>query len=141
MNHYQPRLDRLHNDSADRWKAEFMSETTTPHNDEKSLDPAVEAVRRRLARLLAVSIGIMMVGLFAVLGAIVYRLQDRAPAVQAEAAITVPQGATIIGEALDGDRIMLRLQMPDGSQMLVIHSAANGQIVSRFTIGAEPTTN
>jgi hypothetical protein len=110
----------------------------TPNDDDKPLDPAVEAVRRRLARLLAVSISIMMVGLLAVLGAIVYRLNDRAPASQPEAAMTLPRDARIIGEALDGDRILLRLQHPDGSQSIEIHSATDGRRITRFTIALEP---
>jgi hypothetical protein len=106
--------------------------------DEKPLDPAVEAVRKRLARLLGVSITIMMVGLLAVLGAIVYRLQDRTPQMQADAAITLPQGATIIGEDLDGDRILLRLKLANGAEMLAIHSASDGALLGRLAIANLP---
>ena len=43
---------------------------------EKPLDPAMERVRRRLARLMVVSIGVMLVGLMAVLAAVVYKSSD-----------------------------------------------------------------
>ena len=42
--------------------------------DEKPLDPAMENVRKKMVRLLAISLGVMMVGLMAVLGAIVYKI-------------------------------------------------------------------
>jgi hypothetical protein len=117
-----------------------MTNNAAPHDgpDDKPLDPAVEAVRQRLARLLMVSIGIMMIGLLAVLGAIVYRINDRAPLVQADAQISLPQGALIVGEALDGERILLRLRNADGSQSIVIHSTADGGRIARFAIAVSP---
>ena len=42
-------------------------------DEDKPLDPMVENVRRRMMRLMVVSIGIMMIGLMAVLGSIVYK--------------------------------------------------------------------
>jgi hypothetical protein len=115
-----------------------MSAAANLPDEEKPLDPAVEAVRKRLARLLMVSIGIMMIGLFAVLGAIVYRLQDRAPAMQPDAAIMLPQGAAIISESLDGDRILLRLKLADGAEMMVIHSATDGALLGRLAVATMP---
>ena len=44
--------------------------------DEQPLDPAMERVRRKMIRLLAVSIGIMVIGLMAVLAAIVYKISQ-----------------------------------------------------------------
>jgi len=43
-------------------------------DEEQPLDPAMERVRRKMVRLMVISIGIMMVGLMAVLGAIVYKI-------------------------------------------------------------------
>src|SRR5690606_39955979 len=62
-----------------RWRHQSLrkpiSMTPAPEQfDEKPLDPAVERVRRKMMRLMLVSIGIMMVGLMAVVGAIVYKL-------------------------------------------------------------------
>ncbi len=44
--------------------------------EEQPLDPAMERVRRKMIRLLAVSIGIMVIGLMAVLAAIVYKINQ-----------------------------------------------------------------
>ena len=38
--------------------------TRTEDDNEKPLDPATEKVRRKMVRLLAVSIGVMMMGLW-----------------------------------------------------------------------------
>ena len=50
-----------------------MSKINEDDLDEKPLDPEMEKVRRKMVRLLAVSIGIMFIGLMTVLGAIVYK--------------------------------------------------------------------
>jgi hypothetical protein len=50
-----------------------MSQVNQDDLEEKPLDPDMEKVRRKMVRLLAVSIGIMFIGLMAVLGAIVYK--------------------------------------------------------------------
>jgi hypothetical protein len=56
-----------------------MSQFNEDDLEEKPLDPEMEKVRRKMVRLLAVSIGIMFIGLMTVLGAIVYKFtQDGA---------------------------------------------------------------
>jgi hypothetical protein len=50
-----------------------MSQINEDDLEEKPLDPEMEKVRRKMVRLLAVSIGIMFIGLMTVLGAIVYK--------------------------------------------------------------------
>ena len=50
-----------------------MSKINDDDLDEKPLDPEMEKVRRKMVRLLAVSIGIMFIGLVTVLGALVYK--------------------------------------------------------------------
>ena len=61
-------------------------------DEEKPLDPAVERVRRRMLRLMVISIGIMMTGLMAVLGAIVYKIGSYGE--EAEAVAPAPVGTT-----------------------------------------------
>ena len=51
-----------------------MTKVNDDDLDEKPLDPEMEKVRRKMVRLLAVSIGVMFIGLMAVLGAIVYKI-------------------------------------------------------------------
>ena len=114
-------------------------------DEEKPLDPAVERVRRRMLRLMVISIGIMMTGLMAVLGAIVYKIgsygeevEDVAPApvgtIASEGSINLDAGAAIISSSLDGDNILLRIREGDGAGALWIYSLTEGRVVARIAI-------
>jgi hypothetical protein len=116
-------------------------------DEDKPLDPATEKVRKKMMRLLVVSIGIMMVGLMAVLGAIVYKIGRRpdatshvetAAAIPGEPAyvgqIRLPQGARISATALDGDRVLLTLTMADGKSRLIIHSLSQNRIIADIAV-------
>ncbi len=113
--------------------------------EEKPLDPATEKVRRKMVRLLLVSIGIMMVGLMAVLGAIVYKIGEAPDATIASAggvaiepgttgAVELPQGAEVVSATLDGDNVMLQLRLAGGGRELVIHSISRNRIVARLSL-------
>ena len=70
--------------------------------EEEPLDPATERVRRKMVRLLIVSIGIMVVGLMAVFGAIIYKIGERSETATSETppahtALAVPDSANYIG--------------------------------------------
>jgi hypothetical protein len=95
-------------------------------DEEKPLDPAIEAVRKRLARLMVVSVGIMMVGLLAVLGAIVYKASGPSQIAIANGTLAIPAGMTVIDQSLDGDRIALRLKSADGAETIMLYSLVNG---------------
>lgn len=112
---------------------------------DEPLDPAVERVRRKMVRLLMVSISIMMVGLMAVLGAIVYKVANDDTAGLDEAAhaasagfladsrLDLPAGAEILTASLDGSRILLHLR-EGADQSLVIFDLADGKIVARVAL-------
>ncbi|HSO48871.1 MAG TPA: fimbrial protein [Rhizobiaceae bacterium] len=113
--------------------------------EEKPLDPATEKVRRKMVRLLLVSIGIMMIGLMAVLGAIVYKIGEAPDATIAAVGgmaiepgttgtVELPQGAEVISATLDGDNVMLQLRLADGARELVIHSLSRNRIVARLSL-------
>ena len=106
-------------------------------DDEKPLDPAIEAVRKRLARLMVVSIGIMMVGLFAVLGAIVYKAYG-VPASNAVAngTLAIPSGMIVVDQSLDGDRLALRLKGADGTETIMLFSLTNGAVTGTWPIAS-----
>lgn len=137
-----------------------MDENQTDLED-KPLDPATEKVRRKMVRLLAVSIGVMMVGLMAVLGAIVYKLgQTEEPEVASSKAgaapvaaasqlvvpetvtaenmltgeIGLPSGAKLTSSSLDGDRVLLTVQLSDGSTELHIFDLVSGQIFVQLRV-------
>jgi len=118
---------------------------------EKPLDPEMEKVRRKMVRLLAVSIGIMFIGLMTVLGALVYKFtrnDDGATqaALVAGSSVSVPSDAPIEGVAalpagftvesisLDGTRIGFFGRALDGSKRLIIHDISVGRIVSDIVV-------
>lgn len=110
-----------------------MSKSELP--EEAPLDPATERVRRKMVRLLAVSIGIMFIGLMAVLSAVVYRMNDAtAPVEGSSVALAVPEGADVLESDLDGDRIALRLRTMSAtgtSEEIVVFDRRTGTVLSR----------
>lgn len=114
--------------------------------DDKPLDPEMEKVRRKMVRLLGISIAIMFIGLMAVLGAIVYKFTQSAdtgvaggsfaPAEAPQQSIlSVPAGFVVEHVALDGSRIALYGRTEDGGRRLVIHDMESGQMVGDHVIG------
>jgi hypothetical protein len=120
-----------------------MTGVAPDDDQDKPLDPAVERVRRRLVRFVAINLGLLFVALMAVVVAIVYRAGSSAPdsrriaAQEGEpvrAAIEVPAGARVVGEAVSADRLLLRLALPDGGTVLIVHDLATGRLVGEFTV-------
>ena len=128
-----------------------MSKVNDDDLDEKPLDPEMEKVRRKMVRLLAVSIGVMFIGLMAVLGAIVYKFTQAddvsaSGTLIAESEMSVPSGAPVEGVAalpagftvesvsLDGARIGFFGRAEDGSRRLIIHDVTAGRIVADIVV-------
>ncbi|HEX2018902.1 MAG TPA: fimbrial protein [Aurantimonas sp.] len=104
---------------------------------EEPLDPAVERLRRKMVRLLAVSIGVMMIGVMAVLAAVVYKaVGSGGPAATegAEIALALPAGAEILSLSLDGDRALVHASVAEANRMYLI-SLADGRILATYTLG------
>jgi len=115
--------------------------TSYDSDGEAPLDPAAERVRRKLVRLLIVSGGIMMLGLIAVFGAIVYKVKASGEGAvrfsvssPVEANIAVPPGYRIVATALDGNRALLTLAAPDGSTSLLLVDLGTGAAVGHYTV-------
>ena len=87
-------------------------------DQDEPLDPKVEAIRRKMVRLLAVSGGIMMVGLMTVLIAIVYRLNSGGEPVAATTTgpveVTLPTGAELIEMTASVDGLSVTVRLADG---------------------------
>jgi hypothetical protein len=136
-----------------------MTKATMEELDEKPLDPELEKVRRKMLRLLGVSIGIMFVGVMAVLVAIVYKLNEPTETEAGVAAVPVaqqvgtsapvsaavpaaviatslPAGLRIDTVAVDGTRIVLAGQI-SGRAHVVIYDLAAGGIVAEIATGGE----
>jgi len=112
--------------------------------EDKPLDPATEKVRRKMVRLMVVSVGIMMIGLMAVFGAIVYKFTDlggkkNAPVEAGATPLVIPQSGQLSGEiklpdganfrssSLNGGRILLNIRLSDGSHELWLYDIASNR--------------
>jgi len=115
--------------------------------DEKPLDPAVERVRRRVMRFIAINLGILFLALMAVAIAIVYRLGSRdeatppaegaatpAGSVAAEGTIVLPPGARIVSQALSDGRLAVQIETADGERAYLIYDLAAGSVVGRIAV-------
>ncbi len=118
--------------------------------DEKPLDPKVEKIRRKMVRLLVVSIGIMMIGLIAVLVAIFYKINQSGKneesdftrrivvdndTLSTENTILLPKGARHIASSLDGDRILLTIELAGGKRQLLVYNMTEAKILARYSLG------
>jgi len=125
--------------------------TTDNDDDEKPLDPMVENVRRRMMRLMIISIGIMMIGLMAVLGAIVYKYNTGGEKIASSESMPVrsvtvsktvsnrgkiklPEGAVIETTNLAGDRILLTVKFADGSTHLMVFDMITATVIADFAV-------
>ena len=115
--------------------------TSYDSDDEAPLDPAAERLRRKLVRLLLISGGIMMLGLIAVFGAIVYKVKASGEGAgrltassPVEANIAIPPGYRIVATALDGNRALLTLAAPDGSTSLLLVDLTSGTALGRYAL-------
>ena len=115
--------------------------------EEAPFDPAVERIRRKLARLLIASFGVMFLGLIAVFAVIVYRLNAPAgnPGLGADVAIRLPAGDTtirlpagarVVSTALDGGRALLQIEGAGGAALLLI-DLSDGSILARYELVSE----
>ncbi|WP_245396320.1 hypothetical protein [Jiella sonneratiae] len=103
-------------------------------DEDKPLDPAAERLRRKMVRLLAVSIGIMLVGVMAVLGVVVYKAVPKSGGLGATASsIELPADEEIVETALDGDRAMIRTRA-GGIDRLYVVSLSDGRILKRLDV-------
>ncbi|MDP3897219.1 MAG: fimbrial protein [Mesorhizobium sp.] len=115
--------------------------------DEKPLDPAVEKVRRKLVRFVAVNLGLMFFDVMAVLVAVVYKSGVLAPAAPvavsrvpgeiASGDIALPAGARVVSQSLSGERLSLHLALSGGGETILIYDTTQARIVGRYTLKAE----
>lgn len=109
-----------------------------PFDDEKQeeeLDPAVQRVQERLRRLMLRSSLIMVLGLGAVIAAIIYKINEDAedettayvvPSVVTEADVRrakypLPTGSRIVDTSLSGDNLAVSFHNEAGGGVLLIH--------------------
>ena len=122
----------------------------TDDNDEKPLDPAVEKVRKKLVRFVAINLGLLFVALMAVVAAIVYKSGQPTPESAGPASlvpwpveggmlagdIALPAGARLLSQSLSGNRIALDAELADGSRTIFLYDIAEKRIVGQFAVKA-----
>lgn len=117
---------------------------------EEPLDPAMERIRRKMVLLQLVSGGIMFVCFMAVLGAIVYKINQRpdessttvatpsgfsVPADQPLAATAaLPAGFEVQQVSMSGSQILFYGQL-NGGRKLFIFDLSIGRIIADVTVG------
>jgi hypothetical protein len=124
----------------------------TKIDEEEPLDPVMERVRVKMVRLLGISIGLMLLALITVLGAVVYKIsqgssedaetQSTAPVGTQHSLLPMletvefllPEGAEIRSSSLAGNRLLLELQLPGDSKEFWVLDLASGKIASKVSI-------
>lgn len=124
---------------------------SAPHKDDdedKPLDPAVERVRRRLVRFIAINLGLLFLALMAVVVAIVYRANQASETAPAdvtelpappggtviEDSIELPPGARAIGHSLSGARLSVLAEFSDGSRQVIVYDIAARRVIARISL-------
>ena len=123
-----------------------MSNTNTI-DEEEPLDPVMERVRKKMIRLLVISIGIMVIGLMAVLGAIVYKISNPTSPQEASShpqtagevsgsqgtlaeniELELPDGAVILSTSMTDNRLLISVRLADGSPEFRVVDLTSGQV-------------
>jgi hypothetical protein len=126
-----------------------MARPAFDDEEEKPLDPAVEKVRRKLVRFVAINLGLLFIALMAVVAALVYKSRTAAPSGGevgielpspdgvVEGQIPLPASARIVSQSLSGNRIALSLELPDGGRAIYIYDIASRRMIGRFAVTEE----
>ena len=113
-------------------------------------------MRRKLIRLLMASFGIMILGLAAVIAAIIYKINERNDGADVRpdsvvidtaagtgrlrmetaiaGAIDLPAGARIVATSLDGDHALITIALPDGAMQLLVIDLPSGKVFVRYDL-------
>ncbi|MDF1779241.1 MAG: hypothetical protein P1V13_24775 [Rhizobiaceae bacterium] len=124
-----------------------MANVELDQEEDKPLDPEMEKVRRKMVRLLGISIAIMLVGVMAVLAGVVYKVveTDEAPPVATHALLVpsqaplqltaqLPEGFSVAHVALDGNRVLFHGQGADGAARVIIFDMATARIIAEIAL-------
>lgn len=122
-------------------------------DEDEPLDPIMEKVRVKMVRLLGVSIGLMLLALITVLGAVVYKISQGSESSEIEGddnsvsssqvstaplledlEVDLPEGARVVSSSISNNQIMFDLRMVDGERQFWIVNLQTGKVVSRVKI-------
>ncbi|MEL6436301.1 MAG: DUF6476 family protein [Pseudomonadota bacterium] len=102
--------------------------------EEKPLDPAVERVRAKMMRLLVVSMTIMFISIFAVLAAVVYRINSDTTDTLIRADLAVPEAFQVLESGLGDGSVYIRGVLATGAMQVLIFNPDTGALVRELTI-------
>lgn len=104
-----------------------MNDQRIDIEEEKPLDPAAEKLRRKMLRLMVISLGSMFIGIFAVLFAIVYKMNNSAVVDdKIEATIELPAGFQIEETQIGDGTILFRGRDANGMSSIMLFDADSG---------------
>ena len=90
---------------------------------------------------LKVLVGVMTVLLIAGFGMLVGGLVMQAKRIEpgfGASDLTLPVGAKVVETAIQGDRVILRVALPDGEERLHVFDIANGRAIGTIAIKRAP---
>ncbi|GAA4665867.1 hypothetical protein [Bartonella pachyuromydis] len=123
---------------------------------ELPLDPAVERVRKKLMRLMIVSIAITLILMLAVLFGVVYKIIATGSSAKQTAllsshhknketlhhTLSLPKNTQILSQSLSEHNISLKILTPDGQTKFMIYNYHNGALIAVLSVDtAEETLN
>ncbi len=109
--------------------------------EEEPLDPAVERVRRKLIRFMAINLGILFAAVMAVVLAFVYKsltMEGGEPSASiaspSEGALPLPAGSRVISHAIEGQRVSVMVESQDGAREIIIYDLEQQGVVGRIAL-------
>ena len=115
--------------------------------ENKPLDPAVERVRRKLVRFVAINLGLLFLALMAVVGALVYKARTSQPSEpvvasdiqipaggQISGEIVLPVGSKVMSQALSGNRLSIDAELADGNRTIFLYDISERRVIGQFAV-------
>jgi hypothetical protein len=105
----------------------------------------MEKIRRKMVRLLVISSSVIVLGLMAVLGSIVYKANKNSVVAQQtvlpggpiapQQTITLPKDFALESTTIDGNRVWF-LGTAEGKHLLIVHDIGAGKTLTTITVVA-----
>jgi len=122
-----------------------MTNPNFPDDEDKPLDPTLEKIRRKMVRLLVISGSVIVLGLMAVVVAIVQKTgrnsSATAPQIAADniptaQSVALPKGFTLESTTVDGNRIWF-MGEAGGRHVILVHDIATGKTLTEITVAPQ----
>jgi hypothetical protein len=120
-----------------------MTNPNFPDDEDKPLDPAMEKIRRKMVRLLVISSSVIVLGLMAVLGSIVYKASKNSAAARQTTlatgliaplqTITLPKDFALESTTIDGNRVWF-FGTAAGKHLLIVHDIGTGKTLTEINV-------